>query len=115
MTLQPSAWKTSGGMTDKTFGFLIEDLQHERIDRIPPQICETMLSLTEEGPLKASESFKTFIEKVSNPRIEQQSPLKRRRIEGSPINSTGFEATDESEPKETLATDPRGTKKKFRE
>lgn len=107
MALQPSAWKASGGMTDKTFHFLIGDLHHERIEQIPPRIFETILSLAKEGPLKASGPFQTFIEKVSNPSGEQQSSLKRRRIEETPMDSTGFEATDEGGPEGTLATESR--------
>jgi hypothetical protein len=107
MALQPSAWKASGGMTDKTFGFLMEDLQHERIERIPPRIFETMLSLAAQGPLMASGPFQTFIEEFPSPSTEQQSPLKRRRIEETPTDLAEFEATDEGGPEGTLASGSR--------
>lgn len=86
MTLQPSAWKTSGGMTDKTFSFLIEDLQDERMNQIPRKISETIQSLAEEEPMNTSSSFKTFVEIVSKSARDEentaeiQPTLKRRRI-----------------------------------
>lgn len=104
MALQPSAWKASGGMTDKTFGFLMEDLQHERIERIRSRIFETILSLAAEGPLVASGPFQTFIEKFTSPSAEQQSPLKRRRIEESLAE---FEVTHEGGLEGTLAAGSR--------
>lgn len=36
MALPPSTWKASGGMTDKTFDFLVEDLGEERMNQISP-------------------------------------------------------------------------------
>lgn len=82
MALPPSVWKTSGGMTDKTFQFLIEDLEDQRLDHISPQILEIVQSLAEEEPLNTSDSFKVFVESMSkSPQedtVEMQPPLKRR-------------------------------------
>lgn len=104
MTLQPSTWKTSGGMTDMTFSFLIKDLQDERMNRIPRKISETIQSLAEEEPLKSSGFFKAFVEIVSKTELDQehaagiQPPLKRKRIEqiSSEYESAGISGRRET-------------------
>ncbi|KAJ5998011.1 hypothetical protein N7522_009671 [Penicillium canescens] len=100
MTLQPSTWRTSGGMTDKTFYFLIDDLQEERMKQIPRKISDTLQSLAEEEPLNTSDSFKTFIEDVRKPAVDQQdaagirTTLKRKRIAEIPKSSRQYELAD---------------------
>lgn len=107
MALQPSAWKSSGGMTDKTFGFLIEELEDERINRIPPQVSKIVLSLAAEEPMKTSTSFNRFVESVSKLASEPQTPLKRRRTGETPKDPPVFHTTDESEPRGALTTESR--------
>ncbi|KAJ5111739.1 hypothetical protein NUU61_001369 [Penicillium alfredii] len=95
MALQPSIWKTSVGMNEKTFDFLIRDLSDERMNQIPPHISEIMLSLAGEESMSTSDSFALFAEKVSKDTVELQPALKRRRTTGIEAHSTVFEAVNE--------------------
>ncbi|KAJ5993344.1 hypothetical protein N7451_009068 [Penicillium sp. IBT 35674x] len=112
MTLRPSSWKTSGGMNDKSFAFLIDELRHERMNQNPPQLYESMLSLAAEGPMKDSEPFKTFVHEAFKPVTEQSSTLKRKRTEEAPINLTA--ASEMSGSKKALAAKSSETPHSFR-
>lgn len=100
MALQPSTWRTSGGMTDKTFYFLVDDLQEERMKQISRKISNTLQSLAEEEPLNTSDSFKTFIENVRKSAVDQEdaagirTTLKRKRITEVPKFSRQYELAD---------------------
>ncbi|KAJ6054320.1 uncharacterized protein N7446_010332 [Penicillium canescens] len=100
MALQPSTWRTSGGMTDKTFFFLMDDLQEERMKQIPPKISDTLQSLAEEEPLNTSDLFKKFIEDVRKSAVGQEesavlrTTLKRKRITEIPKFSRQYELVD---------------------
>lgn len=63
MALPPSTWATSGGMPDITF----EDLENERIGRLPSQIIENLHSMGKEDPLLACDSFYNFRTEVGYP------------------------------------------------
>lgn len=101
MTLRPSSWKTSGGMNDKSFAFLIDELRNERMNQNPPQLSKSLLSLAAEGPMKDSEPFKTFVDEAFNSVIEKSSNCKRKRTEEAPINLTA--ASELSSSKKALA------------
>ncbi|KAJ5550178.1 hypothetical protein N7461_004876 [Penicillium sp. DV-2018c] len=98
IALQPSTWKTSVGMTEKTFEFLTKDLGVERLDWIPPQISEIVLSLAAEEPMNTCDSFISFAENISRVPAEQQRALKRRRTAEIAVHSTEPEAGDENGP-----------------
>ncbi|CAI7622815.1 unnamed protein product [Penicillium pancosmium] len=104
MTLQPSSWKTSGGMNDKTFAFLIEELRHERMNHKPPQLYESMLSLAAEGPMKVSGPFKAFVDEAFKPATEKDLSLKRKFTEEAPINLTAASEVSGSKKAKASAT-----------
>lgn len=107
IALQPSTWKTSVGMTEKTFDFLTKDLGVERLDWIPPQISEIVLSLAAEEPMNTCDSFVSFAENISKVPAEPQPALKRRRTTEIAVYSTESKAGDETGPRATSAnTEP---------
>ena len=103
MTLQPSTWKTSVGMTEKTFEFLIKDISDERMNQISPQISEIVLSLAAEEPMNTSDSFASFSENVLKDVAELRPALKRRCTTGITVYATVSEAVDETGPRFTSA------------
>ncbi|KAB8277129.1 hypothetical protein BDV30DRAFT_6814 [Aspergillus minisclerotigenes] len=60
MELLPSTWKTSRGMADKVFDFLISTLKADRFSKLPSSLCHALQSLSEEEPLNNCTSFQGF-------------------------------------------------------
>ncbi|EAS29994.3 uncharacterized protein CIMG_08740 [Coccidioides immitis RS] len=65
MTIPPSTWKSSAGMTDSTFYFLVEELETERMIRISSQLLESLRSMAKDEPLTTCGAFHTFVVDVS--------------------------------------------------
>uniref|UniRef100_A0A093VN82 Uncharacterized protein n=1 Tax=Talaromyces marneffei PM1 TaxID=1077442 RepID=A0A093VN82_TALMA len=86
MAFQPSAWNSTGAMTDNTFDYLIEELKTANKSRIAPQTLKTLNSMKVEAPLRECETFQKFVQNMSGLEIEHQvqaaeTPSKRQRIE----------------------------------
>ena len=115
IVLQPSTWKTSAGMTDKTFEFLIDDLEDERIEKISPQVAEVLQSLATEEPMCTSDSFNIFVEYVLKSSLAQDKAEIQRPTKWTPAtetqasftecNAASFGQSDNSERRLNLADD----------
>ncbi|KAL2811453.1 hypothetical protein BDW59DRAFT_57804 [Aspergillus cavernicola] len=97
--LQPSAWSTSVGMSDKTFDFLLENLKMEEISQVPGQIVEMLKCLRQEVPLKDCGPFHIFVENIAQ-HATSTNPHKRKRsteISGHREGSYEIPREDESQ------------------
>lgn len=87
LAFQPSAWNSTGAMTDNTFDYLIEELKTANKSRIAPQTLKTLNSMKVETPLRECETFQKFVQNImSGLEIEHQvqaaeTPSKRQRTE----------------------------------
>ncbi|QSS70930.1 hypothetical protein I7I50_01588 [Histoplasma capsulatum G186AR] len=89
LALPPSTWKTSGGMTDSTFNFLIEGIKMERINQLAPEILPSVQSLGKEEPLNKCDTFQAFTsilpgDQAGPSDVLRLSQRKRRRIRENP-------------------------------
>ncbi|OJD10776.1 hypothetical protein AJ78_08306 [Emergomyces pasteurianus Ep9510] len=72
MALPPSSWKTSGGMPDGTFDFVIDDTYTERIPLLSSDILQTLQSLEKEEPLNTCDMFRELVSGLSESALANQ-------------------------------------------
>ncbi|OJD19184.1 hypothetical protein ACJ73_08658 [Blastomyces percursus] len=72
MALPPSSWKTSGGMPDGTFDFVIDDTYTERIPLLSSDILQTLQSLEKEEPLNTCDMFRDLVSGLSESALANQ-------------------------------------------